>query len=471
MSDFNINGGYFAPQGYISVDAGGSHEENPNGGVQIGTDSEGVPNLLEEGEKVYDDFVYSDNIYADGGLLKKHNLPDKYSGKLYSDIANELVDAADPGDYISNNGMKKFLYRLAEAQEEQKDIRDKQELEDELSQLSPEEQEQLMAMLGQQGQPIDMEVPQEQIAPEQIAPEGIVPEEVPVEEGQQFAQGGPKEDYWWVEEPSVEVYDKAAGTFIQKPVGEVTGYANASSSSEPTTATTGATQIADGYRPTWLRYAGIGLDAAMLAHNLMEEPTRYTVPNIDPVLPYGHMRTVNQRYQAVDPNMVAESVLSQGNATQRAILNSGSGPSTMAGLVAADYNLTNALGNAWNQSWHNANEGSNNVIAANNETEARRAAFDFGVSQARASAINRAEELRAQYYMLKQQLDSAEDAQQAQAISSQMNAIAKAISDIGNENFASNMVRDNKGVYWYVGNNGRLPYKYPKGFFEDYTGE
>ena len=39
----------------MHINAGGSHEENENDGVQIGTDSEGVPNLVEEGEIIFDD--------------------------------------------------------------------------------------------------------------------------------------------------------------------------------------------------------------------------------------------------------------------------------------------------------------------------------------------------------------------------------------------------------------------------------
>lgn len=152
MGQYDTHGGYFAPQGYTRINTGGSHEENPNGGVQLGVDAQGIPNMLEEGEPVYNDFVYSDNIKTDAEILKKHGIPTKFAGKLYSVIADYYVEEANrrPLDPISNNGLNAMLTRLAEAQEEQKQLETQQELEEQLAQMSPEEQEQLRAMLDQQ---------------------------------------------------------------------------------------------------------------------------------------------------------------------------------------------------------------------------------------------------------------------------------------------------------------------------------
>lgn len=151
MSKFDTHGGYFAPKDYLRVNEGGSHEENPNGGVQIGVDPEGNPNLLEEGEPVYKDYVYSDNIEAEEQFLVDNNLPKKYAGKLYSKIADDLFSEAEerPLDPISRNGLEALLGRLADAQEGQKQAKEQRDLEDELAQLSPEELDQLEAMLAE----------------------------------------------------------------------------------------------------------------------------------------------------------------------------------------------------------------------------------------------------------------------------------------------------------------------------------
>ena len=174
MAKFDTHGGHFSPQGYLRVNEGGSHEENPNGGVQIGVDPQGIPNMLEEGEPVYNDYVYSDNIQADPDILEKYNIPASFAGKFYSQIADSFVDEAEerPLDPISTNGLNAMLSRLAEAQEEQKQIQQQKELEEELAQLSPEELAELDAMLAEQEQP-QVAMPAEAIPQEQYPTEPI----------------------------------------------------------------------------------------------------------------------------------------------------------------------------------------------------------------------------------------------------------------------------------------------------------
>lgn len=221
MGKFDTHGGYFAPANYFRVNTGGSHEENPNGGVQVGMDPQGIPNVLEEGEPVYDDYVFSDNITADKEFIEKHNLPKKYAGMLYSKIADSIVEEAEerPNDPISNDGLNVMLMRLADAQEEQKQIQEQQELEDMLSQMSPEELDQLDAMLAEQqgrAQPMpEAQVPVEVAAPQQMIPGAeampIAPEAAPVEQVvpaqapvmanggfiRKFETGGPKKQNWF----------------------------------------------------------------------------------------------------------------------------------------------------------------------------------------------------------------------------------------------------------------------------------
>ena len=191
MSKFDTHGGYFAPKDYMRVNEGGSHEENPNGGVQIGVDPEGNPNLLEEGEPVYKDYVYSDNIEAEEQFLVDNNLPKKYTGKLYSKIADDLFSEAEerPLDPISRNGLEALLGRLADAQEGQKQAKEQKELEDELANLSQEELDQLEMMLAQSEQ--------NQMAPEQMPTEAVPEEQImgpaermPIEGMPMMANGG-----------------------------------------------------------------------------------------------------------------------------------------------------------------------------------------------------------------------------------------------------------------------------------------
>ena len=190
MADrFNMHGGYFSPPGYFRIDTGGSHDENPNGGVQIGVDDQGIPNMLEENESVYEDYVYSDNIKADLKFLKENHLPEKYAGKLYSEIADILVDEIEdrPLDTISNNGLQVMLGRLATAQDSQKQEEEQKALEKELEQLSPEELDELEAMLASQEGAAPVQ-PEQAVVPEQaqVPVEGMPQEMQP----QVMAMGG-----------------------------------------------------------------------------------------------------------------------------------------------------------------------------------------------------------------------------------------------------------------------------------------
>lgn len=151
MGKFDTHGGYFAPKGYLRINTGGSHEENPNGGVQLGQGPDGIPNMVEENEPVYNDFVYSDNIRATPEMLAQFKLPEKFAGKLYSEIADYFVDEAStrPNDAISNNGLNAMLVRLADAQEAQKAAEEEAEMNAELEGLSPEEQQALLQLFAE----------------------------------------------------------------------------------------------------------------------------------------------------------------------------------------------------------------------------------------------------------------------------------------------------------------------------------
>ena len=105
--------------GVVFINTGGTHEENPNGGVPMGLDSQGVPNLVEEGEVIWDDYVFSDRIKATKKALSDAKLPEKYEGKTLAGIA-ELIQKESserPNDPISKNGLNKNMNKLISVSE------------------------------------------------------------------------------------------------------------------------------------------------------------------------------------------------------------------------------------------------------------------------------------------------------------------------------------------------------------------
>ena len=119
----HTNGADFL-NGASIIEAGGSHEENPNSGVQIGVDKQGAPNLVEEGEVVYDDYVFSNRLKANDEVLGYANLPLKYRDMPFSDIAKKLLKPSEDqlNDPITTRTLKANMDKLRNAQEVFKQI-------------------------------------------------------------------------------------------------------------------------------------------------------------------------------------------------------------------------------------------------------------------------------------------------------------------------------------------------------------
>lgn len=119
----HTNGADF-PNGASIIEAGGSHEDNPNSGVQIGVDKQGTPNLVEEGEVVYDDYVFSNRLKANDEVLGYANLPLKYRDTPFSDIAKKLLKPSEDqlNDPITTRTLKANMDKLRNAQEVFKQI-------------------------------------------------------------------------------------------------------------------------------------------------------------------------------------------------------------------------------------------------------------------------------------------------------------------------------------------------------------
>lgn len=105
---------------YINV--GGTHEQNPNRGVQMGVDEEGTPNLVEEGEVIFNDYVFSARLKPSKKALNDSLIGDKYLGLTYAEIAEKLAEKSEemPNDKIEQNTLNANFSRLITIQEEQR---------------------------------------------------------------------------------------------------------------------------------------------------------------------------------------------------------------------------------------------------------------------------------------------------------------------------------------------------------------
>lgn len=107
------------PNGVSHVREGGQHHENPMGGVQVGIGQNGLPNLLEEGEVKFNDYVFSNSLKPDDELLEGLNLKESLKNKTFAEIASKLSKESEerPNDPISKRGLYSSMAKLTIAQE------------------------------------------------------------------------------------------------------------------------------------------------------------------------------------------------------------------------------------------------------------------------------------------------------------------------------------------------------------------
>ena len=180
--------------GLVSINNGGSHEMNPNQGVQIGVDNQGTPNLVEEGETVFGDFVFSNRITVPKEVLSSFGIKTKKK-MTYADVSKHLAKESEerPNDQISQRGLERNLGLLSDAQEKQKMQKDAEEkMLQALNAVNPNmPADPTMAMQGEE-QLQEEQMQEEQMAQEQAMQEQAMQEQAMQEQmmQEQMAQQG-----------------------------------------------------------------------------------------------------------------------------------------------------------------------------------------------------------------------------------------------------------------------------------------
>ena len=115
--ELNTNGADFST-GLTFIDNGGLHEDNPYEGVPMGVDPEGTPNLVEEGEVIYNDYVFSNRLTVPKTIRSKYKLKgDK--DLTFADAVKQISKGATerPNDPISQETLHEIMSDLAQTQE------------------------------------------------------------------------------------------------------------------------------------------------------------------------------------------------------------------------------------------------------------------------------------------------------------------------------------------------------------------
>ena len=97
---------------------GGSHEENPLGGIPQGYNENGDLNLVEQGETKWNDYIFSNRNKL--SKAERFNLPGMLNNRTFSSAAKTIQKESKerPLDLISKRGLDKQMDYLISAQEE-----------------------------------------------------------------------------------------------------------------------------------------------------------------------------------------------------------------------------------------------------------------------------------------------------------------------------------------------------------------
>jgi len=115
-------GGHTFPNNLTEFDEGNTHEANSLGGIPQGIGENGEPNLVEEGETKWNDYIFSNRLKIGKKEINKFLLPKNIKGKTFADASKKLSEESKEREFdtISQRGHTDSMVKLMVAQETQK---------------------------------------------------------------------------------------------------------------------------------------------------------------------------------------------------------------------------------------------------------------------------------------------------------------------------------------------------------------
>lgn len=104
--------------GITVIGNGGSHESSPFEGVPMGIAPDGQSNLVEEGEVIFNNYVFSNRLKVPKAVREKYKLRGQ-KDMTFADAAKKVQKESEerPNDPISQKGLEAVMYRLMGEQE------------------------------------------------------------------------------------------------------------------------------------------------------------------------------------------------------------------------------------------------------------------------------------------------------------------------------------------------------------------
>ena len=373
------HGGDFS-NGLIFIDNGGTHEQNPFEGVQMGIDAQGIPNMVEEGEVVWNDYVFSNRLKPTKEFKDKY----KVKGETFADVAKEMQKESEerPNDPISKRGLEDSMMKL---QIEQEDIRMKDSRRGNKNLFwggGPKAPE--LPSLKWLQQSVDKWM----LDRSKRGIEGVTPRHLQIPE------------------PGFNLSDLRYAPAVGSAIGAATSLL-----SKPD------------YTPS---------DAVLEAANQMGN---YTPISYNPIGNY-------LSYNPFDRNYYTNKLNAQAGATRRAIMNT-SNPSRNAALLAADYNAQGKLGDLARQAEEYNLAQRQAVEQFNRGTNQANAEMGLKAAMANQGTALKAGSSRLSGIAQAMQMRDAIDNRRSASISSNLTNLFNNLGNIGKEEYMMDIIRKN----------------------------
>lgn len=448
------NGGDF-DNGVNVFNVGGTHEQNPNGGIPQGIGANGLPNLVEEGEVKYKDYIFSDRLKANKTTLDSVGLPNKFIGKSYGQIAKNLQkeSAERPNDPISQRGLADMMQKLKDAQETTRAKRAPKNIQS----YAPEQ------------------TPQVQISPEEIQEQQMM-----AYGGNIFATPGDKSN--GNQMSFLDLNDAAMGNLgvpfvqfnstkpevVQTPTitdTKILQGINPNQADKIATRNAIAKQEGIAINPkstpnifgnidsSYLRYAPVVASGLQAFSDQAGWTNKADTTLADTVSNQGvkvQRLTDKMNYQPLDTRWAQNQAAAQQAATRQGILDTAGGnrATAMAGLVGADYVGGLQAGQLARQE------------AEYNQAQKQKVAeFNRATNQYNSEADKWEQATRMQNIIQGAQLKEQAIQQAAAVRSANMNNFLGNITGVGQEAMNRNMITSNPALYYTINSTGKVQYK------------
>ena len=410
--------------GLTYINEGGSHEENPFEGVQMGVDPQGIPNLVEEGEVVYNDYVFSNRMKVPKDVKKKL----KTKGDTFAEAAKELSKESEerPNDPISKNGLDAFMSALSESQEE-------------LRMRNENRRANRYAKGGKLGKRFDG------LGPDSNWMDfGTLASPISWEQIERMAELGVDGSDIPLIGTSEDIDDAITRAAAEKGVTSGGGKSNLS----------------------YLRYAPAIMSGISAFSDIFSKPDysaadRVASVDVQPALvgtsPIGQYLS----YRPLDRMFYINQLNKNAAATRRAVNNNSGGnrAAALAGILAADANYGENLGKLARQAEEYNQALKKRVVGFNRLTDMFNSQQSMQAQTANQASRNSATQMRlAQAERVAQLRQAAKDAYNARR-SNNLNSFITNLGNIGWEDYQREMINSNPALYYTLSGIGGVGYK------------